>query len=234
MKKSCLLLLVPMFLCSALSLQAQVWMGLKGGYNSSQVVLDPNLNTATTLTGYLGGVILKVSANPNVGLQTELNYSQKGWTELTRSTNGEINPNLSFTMRYNYIDFPILTNIFVGKKRVKYFLNFGPHLSYLLSASNTTNDTRADQSTVLEPTYPYDEGTAKPVEFGVTVGLGLTIDMLKGTFQFEGRGTMGLNNIIDRESEGAPLGSQNQVINFSVAYLFPLGNLKKEKAEVPE
>ncbi|MBX2842739.1 MAG: PorT family protein [Flammeovirgaceae bacterium] len=226
MKKYCLLLFVSLFFCFAFTSHAQVWIGIKGGYNSSQIVLDPNLNTSEVLSGYLGGLMFKVSANPNVGLQAELNYSQKGWTELTRNSNGEIDPNLSFTMRYNYIDFPILTNIYVGKKRVKYFLNFGPHLSYLLSATNTTNDTREDQSTVIEPTFPYDEGTAKPVEFGVTVGLGLTIDMLKGTFQFEGRGTMGLNNIIDRESEGAPLSSQNQVINFSVGYLFPLGKVE--------
>lgn len=211
---------------------AQVDIGLKGGFHVSQVLFEPGIGlNFDFLPGIETGLAVKVSANPNVALQAEVNFSQKGWTEnFVRASDdfAIINLERTQTYRYNYIQVPVLTHIYVGGNRIKVFLNLGPHFALLLGADSSRT---ADAQETDIASFTYDSGTSVNFEYGVTAGAGLNVKVGKGIFQLEGRLTQGLNNVINRESEGAPTASLNQLAGVSLTYFFRFKDRpKKEEA----
>jgi len=213
---------------------AQLEVGFKGGYNVSQVLFEPGIGlNINLLPGIQAGVAAKLSANPNVALQAELNFSQKGWIEDFRSANDSealLDLDRTQSYRYNYIDLPILTHIYVGGKRVNVFINLGPHFSFLLGADSTSSSERLETDI---PTFSYASNTAINFEYGVTAGAGIAVTVGKGTFQLEARLTQGLNNIIDRDTPDAPTQSLNQLAGVSLTYFFRLKERKKEQNNAP-
>jgi len=213
---------------------AQIDVGLKGGFHVSQVLFEPSTGlNFDFLTGIETGMAVKVSANPNVGLQAELNFSQKGWVEnFSRGNDPEnlINLTRTQTYRYNYLQVPILTHIYVGGKRVKVFMNLGPHFALLMGTDSTSSDDLLEDDIAA---YVYDSGTAVNFEYGVTAGAGISVTIGKGTFQLEGRLTQGLNNIINRDSENAPTASLNQLFGVSLTYFYRLKNRPEKKEDAP-
>ena len=212
--------------------KAQISVGLKGDYHISQVSFDPDVGlNFDFLPGITTGAVIKVSANPNVGLQAEINYSQKGWSEdFSRAGEAEDQLNRLKSYRYNYIDVPILTHIYVGGDRMNVFFNLGPHLSFLLGTDSTQTDNIRDDDF---PAYSYKESTAINFEYGISVGAGLSLNIGKGTLQLEARLTQGLNNIIDRDTENAPTSSLNQVAGISLTYLYIIKSKDKMKKNKP-
>jgi hypothetical protein len=200
---------------------AQVEVGVKGGYHVSQVLFEPNIGlNLDFLPGMQTGAVIKVSANRNVALLAELNFSQKGWTENFRRANDP--ENIFFlertqTFRYNYLELPILTHIYVGGKRVNVFINLGPHFSFLIGADSTSSAEKLEDDVA---TFSYSSNTAVNFEYGVTAGAGIAVTVGKGTFQLEARLNQGLNNIINRDSQNAPTASLNQLAGISLTYLF--------------
>lgn len=218
-----------LLLVSTLSF-AQVDIGFKGGFHASQVLFEPGIGlNFFFLTGIETGLAVKVSANPNVALQAEVNFSQKGWTEDFRRANDDlaiINLERTQTYRYNYIQVPILSHIYVGGKRIKVFMNLGPHFALLMGVDSSRS---ADAQEADIATFTYDSSTAVNFEYGVTAGAGLNVKIGNGIFQLEGRLTQGLNNVINRESLGAPTASLNQLVGVSLTYFFRFKD--KPKAE---
>ena len=209
---------------------AQLEIGFKGGYNVSQVVFQPAIGlNLEFLPGIQAGIAAKLSANPNVALQAELNFSQKGWIEDFRSANDSealLALDRTQSYRYNYIDLPILTHIYVGGNRVNVFLNLGPHFSFLMSVDSTSSAQKLDSDI---PTFSYASNNAINFEYGVTAGAGIAVTVGKGTFQLEARLTQGLNNIIDRDTPNAPTQSLNQLAGVSLTYFFRLRDRKNEQ-----
>ncbi len=213
---------------------AQVDIGIKGGGHVSQVLFEPNIGlNFDFLPGIETGIVAKVSANPNVALQAELNFSQKGWIEDMRSPSDPqeiFNLERTQTFRYNYLQVPILTHIYVGGEKFKVFLNLGPHFALLMGADSSRS---ADAQETDIAAYRYESSTAVNFEYGVTAGAGINFTIGKSTFQAEARLTQGLNNIVNRDSQNAPTASLNQVAGVSLTYFFRLKD-KKEKADVEE
>ena len=213
---------------------AQVDVGFKGSGHVSQVLFEPAIGlNFDFLPGIETGAVVKVSANPNVALQAELNFTQKGWTEnFARASDNIdiINLDRTQTFRYNYLQVPILTHIYVGGNKFKVFMNLGPHFALLMSAdSSRSTDAQAEDIA----SYRYESSKAVNFEYGVTAGAGINFTIHKSTFQIEGRLTQGLNNIINRDSENAPTASLNQLVGVSLTYFFRLKD-KKEKEDVDE
>jgi len=202
---------------------AQVYVGVKGGYNFSQMLPDPNIDQGLR-QGIAGGIVFKEITKPNVGLQAEIMFTQKGWTEEFRLPIGGIAEIRTAAFRYNYIEVPIMTNIRLGKRRFQYFLNIGPHFSYLLGTDSTINKLPED-----EVSFRYNEATVVRFEYGASVGVGIAAKIGNGLLQIDGRASYGLNNIIDRDAIGAPLSSQNIVGQVAISYLVNLADLWKKK-----
>ena len=58
----------------------EITVGASFGMNFSSVSFNPKVYTKMK-QGYNGGLVLRWNTEKNLGLQTELNFSQQGWDE---------------------------------------------------------------------------------------------------------------------------------------------------------
>lgn len=176
--------LIFVFIVFSNSLLAQVrltkpemYLGVSGGATASMVRFYPAVKE-TFLQGYNGGLIFRYIAEKNVGLQAEINFSQRGWKE----TSG------LFTKQLNYIEFPFLTHIYIGQKN-RFFINIGPKISYLISERNlvdaNSGGTEIQQISPIH--YPFD--------YGLCGGLGILFNVNKNILQLDSRAYFGLSDI---------------------------------------
>ncbi|MBT33167.1 MAG: hypothetical protein CMO01_26195 [Thalassobius sp.] len=226
-------ILFVLFTLIIIKTNAQVSVGLKGEYHFSTVSFDPN--TGLNFDFYPGmtfGAVVKVSANPHVGLIAELNYSQKGWIEnFSRAGDEGALLNRLQRYRYNYLEVPILTHIYVGGDKMNVFFNLGPHVGFLMGTDSSYTDNILATDTAA---YSYQESNAVKFEYGVSAGMGIAVNFGKSTIQLEARLTQGLNNIIDRDAEDAPTGSLNQVAGVTLTYLYTIRSREKTWKNRPD
>lgn len=198
-----------LLIINAAAVHSQTLIGVKAGANFSQLLyqqINQRPPVQTYKTGYTGGLVIKYYAQPHVGIQGEVNYSQKGWL-ITQDAN-------IHEKSLDYIEIPVMTNIYLGKKKTQVFLNLGPYIAFLVNES--------DKETIntVEGKYIFEGRAVKEFDYGLNVGAGFNHAFSFGTIQVEGRFSQGLNNLID--SFGTVEQTQGQVLNVSLAYFYKL------------
>ncbi|MFK7983228.1 MAG: porin family protein [Saprospiraceae bacterium] len=180
-------------------------IGLKLGPNISNVNFAPTI--AQNLNyGYLAGITFKHIQEKNLGIQLELNYLQAGWNEIVESTQ-------TYSRRLNYLQFPLMTHLNFGKKKLRFFINVGPYLAYLTSNSETIKNISEEQFK-----SHYNKVIVNEIETGFCLGLGLTQLTNFGIFQLEFRGNTGLINLFE-ETIGTPFKSaKNLTAEVTLSY----------------
>ena len=180
-------------------------LGIKGGTSFSQVSFDPSIDQTFT-RGIVGGVVLQYLDQERLGIQLELNYVQKGWTE-------QLDTITTFRRNLNYLELPLMTHITLGKNNSKFIIHLGPSISYLLS--NTDSISLVNESDTLS----YYQKNLNKLDYGLTLGIGFARETAIGTFQLEGRFTYGFSNVISK-NQGV-IASSNQNVTVSLSYLIP-------------
>ena len=157
---------------------AEIYIGTSHGANASMMLFNPTVRQLPLL-GYNGGISFRYITQKHVGLQIELNYSQRGWEE----------EDGNYLRRLDYIEMPFLTHIYLGNTH-RFIFNVGPKVSYLLSESvlvNNTTNSEAEQH--IKPVY-------FPFDYGLAAGIGYNLHTRKiGVFQLELRGYFGLSDV---------------------------------------
>ena len=207
MKKLILLLLLFPFMeiNAQEKFKPQTMLGINGGINASEVYFSPSVKQIPTF-GYLGGVVLKHISEPHLGIQLELNFTQKGWKENLDSSN-------VYARKFNYLELPFMTHIEIGQNNSKLVVNIGPTFSYLLSNSETIH--LIDEYN--NKTY-YNTKIDNKIELGLCLGIGFIQSTVIGDFQFESRFYQGINNIFKNNFDFSF--STNQVLSVKMSYLF--------------
>jgi len=180
-KQNLLFLIISLIISSVTAqdrlIKPELYLGINGGITESQVMFNPSVAQGY-LKGYNAGFVFRYIAEKNVGMQAELNFSQRGWDE----SNG------SYTKQLNYIELPFMTHIFIGKK-TRFFINLGPKISYLLSekelVNQTLNSTQAEQITPIQNRFDY----------GLCGGLGILFNIKGNIIQLDTRLNYGLSDI---------------------------------------
>ncbi|MFZ4581322.1 MAG: porin family protein [Paludibacter sp.] len=149
------------------------YWGINGGVTGSMVGFKPSVSQSFLL-GYNGGLVFRYINAKSLGFQTELNYSQRGWTEKDGL----------FSKQLNYIELPILTHFNFGNN-FRAFFNIGPKLSYLISEKTLVNNT------VNSTQEQHIKATEHPFEYSLVVGTGFYIRLKKQVFQVEARANYG-------------------------------------------
>lgn len=112
----------------------QFGFGLKAGVNFANVYDEEGEDfVADGKTGFFGGVFVKVPLGTVIGIQPEVNYSQKGFTARGTFLGGSYN----FERTTSYLDIPVLLQI---KPHKCITLLAGPQFSYLLETKDSFND----------------------------------------------------------------------------------------------
>jgi len=188
--------------------QPSFYFGINQGVNFSKVYFDPSINQ-NFLRGYSGGLVFQYISEPHFGIQMELNYTQKGWTEQLQSPN-------SYTRKLSYIEVPFLAHAQLGGGNSKLTIDMGPFISNLLSQNEKTNIT---DETLKQPYF--NKKIDRNFGYGVCVGIGFMEKTPIGIFEIGCRYNHTLSYIFNTDFAYMSM-SQNQVFSISLKYLVKL------------
>ncbi len=174
----CLWLFLPKLPAQALLEHPEMYIGASAGVMASMVHFNPTVEQSilNPQLGLTGGVAWRYIAERNVGLQVECNFMQGGWKE----------KETAYSRQLNYVEIPLLTHIFFGKK-IRGFVNLGPKIDLLIAetSDNLPEDTDATQYGSAENRFDY----------GFCLGLGMSLPTKAGCFQLELRGGYDIGGI---------------------------------------
>lgn len=154
------------------------YIGISQGINNSFVLFYPNLKQNLFFPGYTGGISYRYITEKHWGLQVELKYSQRGWSEKDNT----------YTRRIDYVELPFLTHFYFGNTH-RAILNVGPKIGYLL------ND-RTLKNTSSEPNAEQHKSIYFPFDYGGTLGIGYNLHTKNsGVYEVELRGYYALSDI---------------------------------------
>ncbi|MEM7551688.1 MAG: porin family protein [Bacteroidota bacterium] len=201
---------------------AQTTLGFKAGVSSSSIffsnieinLVDVDINQVQN-NGVLIGAVARHFFQKHAGVQLELNYIQKGWTEIFGNTPEQ------FTTDLNFIEFATLSHFNIGKGRIKPVILAGPRIAFLLSENEQSFDPSIEENI----TYRVQNNNVNNLLFGVAFGAGVSAETGLGDFQLDFQLSLDLSRFFDPDAEGSPPFSQNQTLLFTVSY-FPW---KKDK-----
>ncbi|MDR0829864.1 MAG: PorT family protein [Prevotellaceae bacterium] len=117
-----LIFLFPFSVFAQQKFEKEVAFGGNSGVTLSKMSFVPSLKQNYRL-GYNGGLSLRFISEKYFGLQTELNFSQRGWESDT----------ILAPRTLNYIELPFLTHLTFGQKKLRVIIHLGPKISYFLS-----------------------------------------------------------------------------------------------------
>jgi len=210
--------------CIGISVQAQnefraEWAaGGSGGINFPSVSFRPKV-LKNTMTGYNGGVTARWITEKNLGLQFEVNLKQQGWSEAIDETNEPIiNP--YYIRRLTYLDVPLLTHIYFGSDKARFFINLGPQIGFFMQESTSQNLNGA--IVVNRPNEQHTMPVEKNVEWGIGGGPGFEFRSGIGYFLLEGRYYYALSDIYNTRREDFFSRASSQVISVKLTYLVPI------------
>ena len=157
--------------------KGDVEFGINLGYNMSSIGNNAN-DISEEGAGINVGLAADYFFSDRWSIKGKLIYDQKGWDNgfIDISSFDPADPVTRYRTDFNlyYLTVPVMANWHFGKKR-NFYLNFGPHIGFLLSAHETTfnND--------LEDFF-------NSTDFGISFGIGVKIpvsDKLKVSFELE-------------------------------------------------
>jgi len=194
---------------------AQVYLGPKVGVTMSTLFLQENRNDVfnpkivdQTKLGFTGGAVVQFYAKPHVGIQAEVNFIQKGWTELLDTVN-------TFSTTLNYLELPIMTHMYVGKKKTRWFVKVGPSIGLLLGYKESDFDSELED----QITYRMTDENRKNFMVGIQGGGGINRLTPVGRFQVDFTYGLSFSNIFrGSSSEMVPDRSLPSFVAFTLTW----------------
>ena len=183
-------------------------IGLSQGGAVSRVVFDPYVDQKL-YEGYTGGLIIRYISEPQLGIQIEANYLQRGWIEKTKTYG-------TYKRSQEILTLPLMTHLYFGKQtKMRFQVVLGPYGAYLLKDTEKNLVTDTDEYKEY-----YGKAVARKVEFGYSGGISVALRTQIGIFELEGRYSHCLTNLFKPGDEEFPyLGSRPHSIGVSIHYL---------------
>lgn len=219
---------------------AQIKVGPKAGIQMATTSFNSNLDYSDSVNsvfkpGFNLGTVLNLEVTKIFSLQFEFNYSLQG-----RNIKGQFDENLRHKEKDHYLNLPAMLRYSWKGKKVKYFVNAGPSLSYWLGGSGKISSSSLAANDINSVKYrisfgePKDETgrifvqEANRLQIGIDFGTGVQFPVKRGqSLMLEARYTLGhsylgksnsvQNNVADYSDN---LETSNNVINISAAYVF--------------
>ncbi len=161
--------------------KGETYLGINGGPSASMVFFKPTVEQEY-LTAYHGGLVFRYISEKSLGVQAELNYSQRGWSE----TGG------SFVKRLDYLEIPFLTHIYFGDK-TQFIFNIGPKIGYLIQETVLHNNNPASTA------EQHVQSIQNKFDYGFAAGLGFLFKINRQVFQLESRANFSFSDIYSNE-----------------------------------
>jgi hypothetical protein len=193
------------------------YLGVRGGGQFSQVYFSDTFRPVNMNTGFVYGkqfgVIGKIFVTRHAGIQTEVNYVEKGYKQLLDSG--------FYSTQMDYVEVPFMMNAYLGKRKTQFFVNLGPYFEVFLRQHEKLLGAVKEG----EEFYPFDPATDRTFGYGLRASGGLNRLFPFGQLQLEGGMTITISDMLvsNRLVSNVPDGSKHIVGFVSLAYMLPLG-----------
>jgi hypothetical protein len=153
------------------------------GFSWNQLRFSPTVSQ-TTLPGNRYSLVGRYIEAPNLGVQVEISYDQRGWAEQRDTLTS------TYEQQIDYLELGLFSHFTIGKGAVRPLILLGSFLSVPVA------DSRALPSdwSVAFPAY-YSEPLERRLQYGLAGGLGLQADFGPLLLQLDGRYRYALSNI---------------------------------------
>jgi hypothetical protein len=246
---SLFLILFPTLLFSQYrrDFEQEIDLGISGGVDFSKVSFLHNMQNRMNQLGnqsftpnYRFGVVCRYISQYHFGLQIETNYVKAGWEESFIDESGswyvldsEINKmvdiaGLLVSRDISYIEVPLLAHIYFGKRKVRFFVNMGPFVNFIIDYGqlNLSGVDEDLQKLVLKDDDPRLSDDYRSVGYGITGGLGMNFIFGKMHFLLEGRFMYGFSDLYSNNKSDVFQRSNNQLFNVTASVMLPVVKFK--------
>lgn len=214
--------IIYFFICfiAFLPVKAEVGVsvGARAGFNVAHLIkfTAPDLYKKRIILGSDIAAVLRIDFNKHFGLQTEVEFTQKGqaWYRTQDSAK------YATKMVLNYIQFPVLAVGRVGKDKIKGVFFLGPYFAYWAggySQSSVSVDKEAKGTNTDR--YVFTKNDMR-FDVGLTTGAGADFKVGKGWIELVARYNVGLLSTTKLNS-GLPK-MYNSNFALSVGYLYTI------------
>jgi hypothetical protein len=203
-------LLLILLEIGSVSLAQESSVGIKGGLNLSTISTDEGSNK-NLKPGFHIGVFNKIALSESAALQPELLFSTKGL-----KINYDESPIADGETRFNtnYIDLPIYLALNVSEA---FQIQFGPYVSYLISA-NVDTDAEVFDFFQIDSTDELDRKNFNAFDYGVAAGVSFDLDPLVIGVNY----SLGLNHVAKEDEPSRDMlgDAKNSVIQIFAGIKF--------------
>ena len=194
-------------------------VGAKGGLSLSKVNFQSSV-PQTLVGGMVLGASVRYIDEKHFGLIGEINLEQRGWKEDFKPLEG-----YNFKRQFTYIQIPLLTHIYFGSDKARFFFNAGPEIGIMIGDKTSSNFDYAHATDIedLQNSYRKLEQFTLPVnrkfDYGISAGLGMEINIApRHALNFEGRFYYGLNDVFRNHKSDPFQGSSSMSIMVTLGY----------------
>ena len=199
-----------------------VTIGAKGGVTLSKVNFQPSV-PQKMLMGMAVGCSVRYIEENHFGLIAELNLEQRGWNEDFKNMNSDYN--YSYKRTLTYLQLPLLTHIYFGSDKARFFVNAGPEIGVMIGSKTSANFDYANAGSMadFQNSYRKIEQFTLPVDhkfdYGISAGLGMEVNFApRHALNLEGRFYYGLNDIFKNHKTDPFQGSSSMSIMITLGY----------------
>ncbi len=199
-------------------------VGLRGGINLNTVSKEPTGLLPSTkveqLLGFHGGLVMELGGKM-FSVQPEVLFSQIGAkVVISPDTNNINNPGGTIKLSGNTVTVPVLLKAKFGTSdNLKFFVNAGPYMSYLL---NSRVVTMSGDMIISDKKAEFTDNKGR-IGYGVMAGGGVELGLGFGKLLIEGRYALGLGDNAGSTAGMANNESFPRSIMVSVGVLIPIG-----------
>jgi len=196
-------------------------LGFKSGYSSSNIHFYnnffPSNNTTNSLNSFHYSFISEIQTQKNVGIRFEISHQKKGWKQ-------EFLDGQFYHSTINYLNIPILMNVYVGKSKSKLLFSIGPFFDFLLNHDNEYSLLDEDANIILD--VDYNSLRDNEFGYGLMASAGISFDFNKNKLQLISSYQYNLDNLIDviEKTSGLPDISNFNTFTLSLVYLLKVKN----------
>ena len=194
-------------------------IGAKGGMSLSRVNFQSSVPQQMIPGMVLGGTFRYIEEK-HFGIIAEFNLEQRGWKEDFKPLEG-----YSFKRQFTYLQLPLLTHIYFGSDKVRFFVNAGPEIGIMIGEKTSGNFdyAHADENEDFQNSFRKIEQFTLPVDrkfdYGISAGLGMEVNVApRHAINLEGRFYYGLNDVFSNRKSDPFQGSSSMSIMITLGY----------------
>lgn len=216
------------FICliGAGSLTAQTYLGVRTGIQKNSTTVTGDFTEAgsvlTETTRLSTGLVLGYDLGTNFSIQTEVNYTRKGFeTESIRPTSivgVDLPSSVPAEFKFDIIEMPLLAKARFGGGALKGFVEGGAYGSYIVGSAVDVKARFLTDEVAANPAINLQDDALNRFDYGLSYGAGFEYDLGVSKIMFGVRAQSSMSSLLSDSDLGLTLDA-NRALAGNISYV---------------